>query len=133
MTSARNSPAPRETGEVDTSGMQATSGAQPAAPVSPAALLSTPDAELRRAAEIGDIPHLQALLDKKTSIDARDESGRSALMLATLRGQSDAVDVLLAHGADPNAADADGTTPLQAAKAGDHPAIVAALQRYGAR
>jgi ankyrin repeat protein len=54
-------------------------------------------------------------------------------MLATLHGQTNAVAVLLAYGADPNAADADGTTPLQAAKAGDHPAIVAALQRYGAR
>jgi len=133
MTSARNSPAARETGEVNTSRMQATSGAQPAAPISPAALLSTPDAELRRAAEIGDIPHLQALLDEKTSIDARDESGRTALMLATLRGQSDAVDVLLAHGADPNAADARGTTPLQAALAGDQQKILVALQRAGAR
>jgi hypothetical protein len=54
-------------------------------------------------------------------------------MLATLHGQADAVTALLAHGADPNAADADGTTPLQAATAGDHQTIVAALRRYGAR
>jgi ankyrin repeat protein len=111
----------------------ATSGASPAAPVSPAPLLSRPDADLRRTAEIGDIPHLQALLDRKISIDARDESGRTALMLATLRGQSDAVDVLLAHGADPNSADALGTTPLQAAIAGGQQQIVVALQRAGAR
>jgi len=40
---------------------------------------------------------------------------------------------LLAHGADPNAADAQGNTPLQIALAGGDPAIVAALQRAGAR
>ena len=92
-----------------------------------------PAAAFRRAAEMGDLPELKALLEKQADIDSRDAVGRTALMLATLHGQTNAVAVLLAYGADPNAADADGTTPLQAAKAGDHPAIVAALQRYGAR
>jgi hypothetical protein len=41
--------------------------------------------------------------------------------------------VLLARGADPNAADAHGTTPLQAALAGHQGAIAAALQLAGAR
>ena len=36
-------------------------------------------------------------------------------------------------GASPNAADGDGTTPLQAAEARRERAIVEALQRYGAR
>jgi ankyrin repeat protein len=40
---------------------------------------------------------------------------------------------LLANGADPNAADARGTTPLQAAVAGGQSAIAAALRRAGAR
>ncbi len=92
-----------------------------------------PATAFRRAAEIGDLSGLKALLEKQADIDSRDAVGRTALMLATRHGQTDAVAVLLAYGADPNAADADGTTPLQAAKAGDHPAIVAALQRYGAR
>ena len=92
-----------------------------------------PAAAFRRAAEMGDLPGLKALLEKQADIDSRDAVGRTPLMLATLHGQTNAVAVLLAYGADPNAADADGTTPLQAAKAGDHPAIVAALQRYGAR
>jgi hypothetical protein len=92
-----------------------------------------PAAAVRRAAEIGDLAGLQRLLEKQSDIDSRDPAGRTALMLATLHGQTDAVAALLAYGADPNAADADGTTPLQAARAGDHPAIVAALQRYGAR
>jgi hypothetical protein len=111
-------------------------------PGSPAAVTSiaavarigtNPSAALRRAAEVGDLAALEALLEKQTDIDSRDGAGRTALMLATLHGQADAVTALLAHGADPNAADADGTTPLQAATAGDHQTIVAALRRYGAR
>ena len=93
-----------------------------------------PAAELRRAAEIGDVAKLQALLDRQSEsvVDARDENGRTALMLATLHGRAQAVNVLLAHGADPNAADAGGTTPLQAALAGHQTAIAAALQLAGA-
>jgi hypothetical protein len=90
-------------------------------------------AALRRAAEIGDVPGLQRLLDEPIDIEARDSSGRTALMLATLRGQIKAVDALLAHGADPNTADAQGNSPLQIALAGDEPAIARALQRAGAR
>jgi len=41
--------------------------------------------------------------------------------------------VLLAHGADPSAADAHGTTPLRAAVAADERAIISMLRRYGAR
>jgi Ankyrin repeats (3 copies) len=97
------------------------------------ALPTDPAAALRRAAEIGDVPGLQTLLDEQIDIEARDSSGRTALMLATLRGQIKAVDALLAHGADPNTADAQGKTPLQIALAGDEPAIATALQRAGAR
>ena len=102
---------------------------QAAAPVVPA----EPAAELRRAAEIGDVTKLQSLLGNQPGIDARDENGRTALMLATLHGQAAAVDALLARGADPNVADARGITPLQAAVAANQPAIIAALQRAGAR
>ncbi len=107
--------------------------ASSAAPTAPPARLADSAAEVRRAAEIGAVPELQTLLGQQGDIDARDESGRTALMLATLSGQARAVDMLLAHGADPNAADAQGLTPLQAAIAGDRPAIAAALRRAGAR
>jgi len=109
--------------------------AQMAARAVPAARPTDAAAELRRAAEAGDVPQLRALLDRQTAIaiDARDDGGRTALMLATLHGQNRAVDVLLAHGADPNVADASGTTPLQAALAGGQPAIASALKRAGAR
>jgi len=106
---------------------------QPAAPMAESARSADPAAQMRRAAEIGDVAQVRMLLDKRAPIDARDDNGRTALMLAVLHGQSDAVDVLLARGADPNAADAHGTTPLQAAIAADQQAIIAALQRAGAR
>jgi len=98
----------------------------------PAGLMD-PAALLRRAADTGDVTALRALLDKQPAIDARDAGGRTALMLATLRGRAEAVEVLLSAGADPNAADARGTTPLQAALAGQQPAIAEALRRAGAR
>jgi ankyrin repeat protein len=99
------------------------------AAAAPMAATADPAAELRRAAETGDAPTLQRLLDGQPDVDARDASGRTALLLAAQHGQARAVDVLLAHGADPNAADANGNTPLKAAIEGHQPAIAAALQR----
>lgn len=128
--------------------------AAPATPAAPAQVQSVtvaaarrtePAAALRQAAEAGDMAALHTLLSPQTDIDqpadiersadidARDSSGRTALMLATQHGRRAAVDALLAAGADPNAADAHGTTPLQAAIAAGQPDIIAALQRAGAR
>lgn len=104
-----------------------------AASVAATAGLKATAAQLRQAAELGNVPALQSLLGKQAAIDARDDSGRTALMLATLHGRTEAVKVLLSAGADPNAADANGTTPLQAALEGDQPAIADALRRAGAR
>jgi hypothetical protein len=109
--------------------MRAPSAASPPRDAAP-----SPDAAgaLREAAQSGNVPTLQALLADHIDIDARDPWGRTALMLAVRADQKEAVDVLLAAGADPNAADARGTTPLEAA-AGAQPEIAAALRRAGAR
>jgi hypothetical protein len=119
----------------DASGAAALSYSPPPAPASFTSAARTTDsaAQLRRAAEMGDVAVLRALLDQRTPVDARDASGRTALMLATLHGRTEAVEALLSAGADPNAADARGATPLQAALAGDQRAIAAALRRAGAR
>jgi hypothetical protein len=87
--------------------------------------------EFRRAAEEGDLPALRRQLDMHVDVDSRDSLGRTALMLATLRGQAEAVDLLLDNGADPNVADNRGTTPVQVARQANATAIVSALERKG--
>jgi ankyrin repeat protein len=108
------------------------SSSRPAAASATAESLDAP-AALREAAQSGNVQRLAALLTKRIDIDARDTSGRSALMLAVLHDRKDAVNSLLAAGADPNAADISGTTPLEAAMATARPEIAAALRRAGAR
>ena len=104
-----------------------------AAGKAPAAGLMDTGAQLRRSAETGDVAALQALLDKRPAVDGRDGNGRTALMLATLQGRAQVVDMLLSAGADPNAADSQGMTPLHAAMARNQAAIAAALRSAGAR
>ena len=103
------------------------------AAAAPPAIPTDPALQLRRAAENGEIVELQSLLDQQIAIEERDANGRTPLMLATLHGRTVAVRVLLAHGADPNAADARGMTPLQAALAGHQSDIAVALRLAGAR
>ena len=112
--------------------LQSAPAVQSAVPMAVARLLD-PAAELRHAAGTGGRPALRAALERRPLIDARDADGRSALMLAVLRGRGEAVDALLAAGADPNAADVHGVTPLHAALNGEQADIAAALRRAGAR
>ena len=101
--------------------------------IEPVQIPLDPPAALRQAAESGDIPGLQTSLNEQVDIDSRDADGRTALMLATLHGQINAVELLLEHGADPNIADEHGTTPLRAAVDSNQSAIIAALKHVGAR
>ena len=87
---------------------------------------------LQRAAAAGDSAALDGLL-QTSDVNARDSAGRTALLVAVLRGRSEAVLTLLAHGADPNAADAAGVTPLAAALARGDAVMVETLRRHGAR
>jgi len=87
---------------------------------------------LRLAAETGDLKRLQRFVDQLTDVNSRDDAGRTALLLAVLHGQTKAVEFLLAHGANPNTADAEGVTPLSAAMAGNHSAIIRMLKHAGA-
>jgi hypothetical protein len=95
------------------------------------------DADLRQAAALGDVTRLQSILEssagKVLDINARDADGRTAIMLATMAGAAGAVQLLLAHAADPSIADATGQTPLQVAIAHDHADLAAALRLAGAR
>jgi len=90
-------------------------------------------AELRKAAAAGDMVRLNISLNDQVDINSRDDAGRTALMLATLHDQANAVKELLAHGADPNIADNMGISPLQAARSGGRTVIINALKHAGAR
>jgi hypothetical protein len=87
---------------------------------------------LRGAAATGDLAAVHALLSSSFDVDARDRSGRTALMLAIAQGHADIVDALLAHGADANAADPSGVRPLQMAGAQGNKRIIDSLVRAGA-
>ena len=73
-----------------------------------------------------------ALLDQGAVIDARDEAGRTPLLLAVTQGRVEIVRLLLARGADPNAVDNTGHTPLQLAKMRNLQDVAALLQEAGA-
>ena len=96
----------------------------------PAALQS---AALQSAAASGDTAQTTALLNQGATLDARDEHGRTPLMLAVMQGRLDVVRLLLNRGADPNIADSAGLTPLQQAKQENLREVAALLRRAGAR
>lgn len=85
-------------------------------------------ATLQSAVGQGDVAQAASLLDQGAVIDARDEAGRTPLMLAVIQGQLEIVRLLLARGADPNAADNAGHTPLQQARQQNSREIAALLE-----
>jgi hypothetical protein len=87
---------------------------------------------LRGAAAAGNLTAVNAVLTSSFDVDARDQSGRTALMLAILNGHADVVAALLAHGAGVNAVDTSGVRPLQMARAKGNEEIIASLLRAGA-
>ena len=83
-----------------------------AAPAAPTASGVEPGAALRGAARSGQITLLDQALQQASmaQINARDDKGRTALMLATIGGHVGSVQRLLSAGADPTLADFDGKT-----------------------
>jgi len=59
---------------------------------------------------------LQAVLAGNVDVNALNAKGQTALILAIQNNHVDIVRALLTHGANPNAADSRGFTPLRAAR-----------------
>lgn len=76
------------------------------APVAAAAEL---DRDFLRSVKEGDLRKVEALLSQGAGVDAKDEAGRTALMLAN---GEDVVEFLIKHGANLNAQDEDGNSVL---------------------
>ena len=83
-----------------------------AAPAAPTASGVEPGTALRGAARSGQITQLDQALQQASmaQINARDDKGRTALMLATIGGHVGSVQRLLSAGADPDLADFEGKT-----------------------
>ena len=71
--------------------------------------------ELIEAARAGDLDKARSLLAAGAAIDARDETGRTPLMLAAHAGNLSLVAALLAAGADVNASADGGWTAISLA------------------
>jgi ankyrin repeat protein len=76
--------------------------------------------------------HAQTPLPEGANIETRNASGRTPLMLAALKGQTETVRSLLAKGADINARDAVGMTALMWAAFGGNIVIIETLIENGA-
>jgi ankyrin repeat protein len=74
-----------------------------------------PAAHLRAACMAGIVGAVESLIARGADVNARDDDGRTSLMLAARGSHAAAVGVLLAAGADVDAADKDGNTALKEA------------------
>lgn len=72
---------------------------------------------------------MNLLLQRGASVNRPDESGRTALSYSCEMGFLDAVKILVENGADPEAADSWGNTPLMYAVVARRPAVVEFLVR----
>jgi len=78
---------------------------------------------LWEAARAGDPLQVESLVRKGAPIDARDGTGRTALMLAAIHGQTTAVQKLLALGANRALVDREGLNAAQQARQRGHTRI----------
>jgi ankyrin repeat protein len=72
-------------------------------------------------------------VQRGAALDQRDEQGMTALALAAEMGFQEAVEMLLASGADPNVTDASGLTALDVSEEHGAHDVSSVLLRHGAK
>lgn len=92
-----------------------------------------PAARLHDAAQTGQFGKVRRLLADNVDVNASDERGRTALILAAAAGQNRIVSALIEGGADTEATSKDGETALMAAAAHGNDATVKLLLRRDAK
>ena len=100
---------------------------------SPAAMfdLSAGKTFLMHWAAVGDVEQMQALVQQGADVNAVDDDGDTALYYALSNGDTDIVDLLLDHGANPNISGTSGN-PLHLAADQGWTGVVSSLIRHGA-
>jgi uncharacterized protein len=94
---------------------------------------SDPSALLHSAVRSGNISQARELLEAGVSADSADPIGGTPLLIAAWSGQTEMVALLLAHGANVNAAHPEaGSTPLQYAVLTGRVEVVKVLLASGA-
>jgi ankyrin repeat protein len=89
-------------------------------------------APLVEAAARGDLPRVQALLERGADVEQRDANGRTAVLAATAGNHVSVVQALIARGADVNAQDQQRDSAFLLAGARGHTDIVRATLAAGA-
>jgi ankyrin repeat protein len=86
------------------------------------------------AAAAGDLATVKSFVTEGVSVDVRNESsGATPLHGAAVAGQIGVIQYLLSKGADVNALNAYGDSPVQNALSTDHPDAVALLEAHGGK
>ena len=76
----------------------------------------------------GPVPLLELLVKNGADVNARDNTGSTALMMASYEGNVDVVKMLLENGADLNATEKSGKTALSIAKLKDNKEVIDILE-----
>jgi ankyrin repeat protein len=88
--------------------------------------------ELLKAAEEGDNAKLEKLLAEGADVGARDDRGRTPLIIAAVKGHTSIVNILLQKGGDVNAMSINGFTALHSAAVKGNSDITRILLARGA-
>lgn len=88
--------------------------------------------DLFKGAEEGHADAAEVLLKNRADVNAKDNKGRTALMMAIRSDHADVAEVLLKNEADVNAKDNDGWTALMWAAIRGHADATEVLIKYGA-
>lgn len=97
--------------------------------ISAAGYAADRDKDLRKAAEKGDLTKIHQLLSKEADVNAKDDKGVTALMLAAGKGHAEVVQALLDAGAEVEAKDNTGLTAAMRAERSGYADIVKLLNR----
>ena len=87
---------------------------------------------LHEVARRGDVESLKQFLDQGADLEQLDATGETLLLSATLAGQSNVVDLLIAKGANIHARNHNGLTALHAAAYAGHLDVADSLIKNGA-